>query len=259
MRPIGTGGPRPGGLSPTLGAFLVLTLAGPADAQILRAELTAHATGGADSAAVTVLYALLPGDDGTLPLRGLAFGHTRVEGLRVALGPLPGRQLLPFSAEPEMEGEAGGYLRGRVALPPQLRGADSLRLQVSYTVREARVDRGSDLRYRLPVMVAGEPPREALPGTFTARIHLPGEVSVHESFPTGFRTAPDSPGQVELSLQVVPAVVTLRARMGEAPLLAPLRLLDLGAVLLLAALGAWGLRALSREGSRADEAGEGQA
>lgn len=171
----------------------------------------------------------------------MTFGDTRVDNGRVAWS----------------SGDTGGTLELRSIRPrilraslssPAAEGDSLLRLDLEYAVLGAQEDDGPDLRWRIPLLRAGEGVAQALPGTFTAEIALPPGVEAYESFPTGLRPPGDgaTDERSRVDLQVVPAVVTLRARRGGAPLLPPLKLLDGAVVLFLIGLAGAGWRWLAR-------------
>lgn len=179
--------------------------------------------------------------EGWVPLELLRFGGSRIVEATVRVG---GDGTL---RELELARARPRVLRDSVAVGPAARDS-VVRLGLRYTVRSALENGGEDLRWRVPLLQAGGGAAEALPGTFSAEVILPAGVYPYESFPTGIRVSEGTGNSrtVHLSLQVVPAVVTLRARRGAAPLFPPLKLLDGGVVLLLLALGAVGWRYMAR-------------
>ncbi|MDH5589206.1 MAG: hypothetical protein OEZ65_01995 [Gemmatimonadota bacterium] len=93
-------------------------------------------------------------------------------------------------------------------------GPEGIPLRVRYHVADAVEAEGAGmLRIHLPVLAPAWPPQEAEPGLFRARVPVPPEWVVTESFPTSLS---GGGGEPSITLAVVPSVVTLRVRIGDA-------------------------------------------
>ena len=180
---------------------------------------------------------------GHVPVQLLRFGDVRVDSARARLEDR-GRWV-PL-ALPEIRHR---ILRDSL-LPGALASGPQFRLEVDYTL-DGVLEEGEGIRWRIPILQVGRGAAEALPETFRARIRLPEGVRVYESFPTGVRPAQEEgagtgASTVRVDLQVVPGVLTLRARREDHTILPPLALLDGAVVLLLGVLGMAGWRYMAR-------------
>jgi hypothetical protein len=122
----------------------------------------------------------------------------------------------------------------------------ALTLIVEYAVERSVRPAGAAVEALVPVLAVDWPPADPLPGTFTARLAVPNTVTLHESFPTTL-AGPHSDGERglwDLELSVLPAYLTVRGRVGEAPLLSLSRAVDGGVLALLLILGLVGWRRL---------------
>lgn len=124
--------------------------------------------------------------------------------------------------------------------------AGALSLIFEYRVERSVRPAGAAIDAVVPVLAVDWPPAEPLPGTFRARLTVPGNVAVYESFPTTL-TGPRSfggRGLWDVELSVLPAYVRVRGRVGEPPLLSLGRVVDGGVLALLLVLGMVGWRRL---------------
>ncbi|MDP2958193.1 MAG: hypothetical protein Q8N53_17330 [Longimicrobiales bacterium] len=188
----------------TSGALVTLALlacASPAGAQgtVRQARLQADLTGASGEAAVRVEYVLggvAPGD--SVPVSLLDFGPAIPFDFRVG----EGAESLSLS---RLRGAArGGHARVEGTSDGQGR------LVVTYRV-PLPADRSGVVVSHLPVLRADLPLEGSRPGLWAADVRVPAGWRVTEAFPTGlvpFGTSGEWVGE----LQVVPTVVTLRAR-----------------------------------------------
>ncbi len=112
-------------------------------------------------------------------------------------------------------GDAVDLLRGAglarsVRLPVEHIDGEA-RTQVTYQVEHATVENRGAVRGHLPVLGVRLRPERTLPGLFEAELRLPPEWRVLEGFPTGM-TATGEPGVYRVDLQVVPSLLSFRAR-----------------------------------------------
>jgi hypothetical protein len=226
--------PASRGLGLLVGTLAALH-AGGAVAQSHLLEVRAVVAVGEGSARVEIDYSVVP--DGTVavvPLEGLAFRPTRVEDFRASVDGRPSSATL-------REDESG---RLTAALPLPERSAREVRIRVSYSVSGATS--GDDpVRIRVPILAVGWPSEEALPGTFEAEVSLSERLTVYESFPSGLRAA--GPGLYRLQLPAAPALLSIRATLGEgAPLGGMVQVLDALVLLVLLVLAWAGWRHFGR-------------
>lgn len=203
------GAPR---LALALALALSLSLPEPAPAQApapgwatLSAELEVDMTAGDGSALVDVRYALGASEPGAPPpldtpidLELLGFGeatadHVEVVGERVVLWPT-----------------AGSRRAAVIRAPEQLDG-DTLVLAFSYRVERAALASGDvELAAHVPILAGPAVLTDAGGPAFTARLSVPERWALSEGFPSGLRES--SAGVYHVTLPVVPAVVSFRAR-----------------------------------------------
>lgn len=170
----------------------------------LSARLEVDMTGGDGVALVDVHYGLGASEPGEPPpldtpidLELLGFGeatadHVEVMGERVVLWPTVGSH------------------RAAVVRPPDAVEGDTLVLTFSYRVEHATAG-AVELAAHVPIL-AGPPVRTDAGGgpAFSARLSVPEVWALSEGFPSGLRAT--SAGVYEVTLPVVPAVVSFRAR-----------------------------------------------
>lgn len=217
--------------------------AGAPDGAVRSASLEADLTVRGNGVRVRIAYRLtVPPDLEAVPLSGLSVRGTRISGLEARLGR---GEPAPLSWDAGADSPAG---RARVPIRGALDG-DTATLELTYRVEPTESLAGEDGRIRLPVVQVAWPPEEARPGTFRARLELPQDAYVTETFPTVLGQAEATTEGVrryELDLQVVPALVSVGLQEGEPPVLTFGRAVDVAVVGLLAVLGVWGFRALRR-------------
>lgn len=195
---------RERGACVTSGALVTLALlawAPPAGAQgtVQQARLQADLTGASGEATVRVEYLLggvAPGD--SVPVFLLDFGPAIPFDLRVG----EGGESLSLS---RLRGAArGGHARVEGTSDGQGR------LVVTYRV-PLPTDPSGVVVSHLPVLRADLPFEQARPGLWVAEVRVPPGWKVMEAFPTGLVPS-GTAGALAGDLQVVPTVVTLRAR-----------------------------------------------
>lgn len=187
-----------------------------------------------------------------IPLRGLAFFGAAPRDVRATIGGESGPLDLDDRREP--------LLTGQVDLPASRGSGDTLELELSYRLTAAIPAAGQSFDLVLPVLYVDWPPAGAPADMLQARIVLPADYSIQESFPTVPREISTRGGQrrYDLDLQTVPSMIRFRGHAGDPPLLTFSRLVDLGVVAILALAAALGWAALRRERARASrEAGAG--
>lgn len=168
----------------------------------------------------------------SVPVTLLDFGQASAEDLRA--GPDQAGVTLPV--------RTGAARRGYLTVEEGDGGRG--RLSVSYRV-SAPGETGTDVRIHVPVLTVDLPPREAQPGLFRATVVVPDGWVVTEGFPTTL--AAGGGPELGVELQVVPSLVSLRARRdGRWGLGLPL-LLDVVAVAGLLSFSVAGWRHLTAE------------
>lgn len=184
----------------------------------------------ADTGAVLVdaTFVVSPEGAAALPVAVVLFGPAMVADVRASAD---GRPL----AVSLVRGE-GPRLAGSIALPPDLRLADSLNIAVRYTVLRAAEADGRGRRVRIPVVAPLWPPVHPRPDTFVGEARLPADMAAYEMFPTPMKQIADSAGRrtYRVTLQVVPALLSFRTVPGERPLLTMPHVLD---AVMLSAIG----------------------
>ena len=141
-------------------------------------------------------------------IRGVAPGDT----VTLSLLDFPGG----VAEEVQADGRAvdftvtqGAARRATVALGALGEGEAGVTLV--YAVRLPVGGRGGSRVIHLPLPTVDLPPEAARAGLFKASVEVPEGWKVTEGFPTGLKTGTD-PRVLGVELQVVPSVVTLRAR-----------------------------------------------
>ncbi|HUG42455.1 MAG TPA: hypothetical protein VMM12_18475 [Longimicrobiales bacterium] len=171
-----------------------------------------------------------------LPILGLPFGGAVPEGLRVHVDGV--------AAEAELRATAPGRLEGSIRLPP--RREELISLSLAYRV--AQPSTPGAYRGTVPLLLPPAVPVGAPANFFVATLRLPPGHSVLEAFPALQGGAVDVAGTTgRLRLQVVPGVVRWHARIGKPPLLRFGRIIDLLALMVLAATGTIAGVVLSRQ------------
>ena len=102
-------------------------------------------------------------------------------------------------------------LVGEIDLPAGVASSGRVALDVGYRVTDAVLEEGAGVRVALPMLAVDWAPAEARPGVFQADVTLPEGMVAREVFPVT-PTGGSVPGVARTSLQVVPAVVQVRAR-----------------------------------------------
>jgi hypothetical protein len=169
---------------------------------------------------------------GAVDATALEFAGARVEDVRL-VG--EGRALTLDRPRP---------LAGVVRLPVTTASAPTRsEVTTSYAVSGAVAEKGVRVRGHIPVLSVDLPPEAASPGLFHAELRLPPEWTVVEGFPTSLE-ATGAPGVYAVELAVVPAVLSFRARSDGRWRPGLPALLDVAAVLLIAAFSVVGWRHL---------------
>ena len=241
----GINGPAPlpgagGSIFGWVGAGDIQEAAGDAAAgQVIRVDVSADAreTGAAD---VSMSYRLEvePGIR-VVPFTLLLFAPASVAEVSAQVG---GEALAV-----RMPGAGGPRLEGEIELPAALGASGQVSLDVGYRVEGAVREDGGGVRIVLPMLAVDWAPAEARPGMFQAEVTLPEGMEAREIFPVTV-SGGATPGMARASLQVLPAVVQVRARPeGNLGLSLPgvLELLVLIAVIV---CGMAGLRLVRRAG-----------
>jgi hypothetical protein len=211
-------------------ALLTLPARGRAQGVVHAARFSADLTGAAAEVRVTYeLRGVAAGD--SVDVAALDVGDAAVGALRAGAAGAP----VPF---------APVFGARRAARVPVSGGPDgSLRLELAYTVPIP--SGGPSLVAHLPVVTVDLAPERARAELFRAELRVPPSWTVTEGFPTTMRAGREA-GTQAASLQVVPALVTVRASTGGGTRLGLVQLLDAIAVVALLAFGAAGWRALAR-------------
>ncbi|MCY4647386.1 MAG: hypothetical protein OXE73_10985 [Gammaproteobacteria bacterium] len=146
-----------------------------------------------------------------------------------------------------MPGAGGPRLEGGIELPTALAASGQLSLDVGYRVEGAVREDGGGVRIVLPMLAVDWAPAEARPGMFQAEVTLPEGMEAREIFPVTV-SGGATPGMARASLQVLPAVVQVRARPeGNLGLSLP-GVLELLVLIAVIACGMAGLRLVRRAG-----------
>lgn len=186
------------------GAILAAWLAGASGAAaqgtVHAATFVAELAEGDSEVRVQVVFeftGVAPGD--SVPVSLLDFGDAVARDVRVAGADAPATLVRgPGAAR-------SGYLS--VGAGPEGSGW----LQVTYRVPVPEARGGAGVHLRLPVLTVDLPPEAARPGLFRGQVQVPRAWRVAEGFPTGL-AATGADGALDVSLQVVPSLVSLRAR-----------------------------------------------
>lgn len=176
---------------------------GRAGGQVIRVAVSADAreTG---AALVSMTYRLQVGPEtGAVPFTLLLFAPANVEEISARVD----GEVLPVRTT-----DAGApRLEGEIELPAALPSSGEVSLDVGYRVTGAVLEEGAGVRVGLPMLAVDWAPAEARPGVFQAEVALPEGMVAREIFPVT-PTGGTTPGVARASLQVLPAVVQVRAR-----------------------------------------------
>jgi hypothetical protein len=173
-------------------------------------EMSADLTAGDGSAAVHVEIVFVPDDTSGVRLELLGFANAMAEEFRSggADGPV-----IRFAGRTGSRAwiviERGALERAGLR-PAPLDDTRVWHLIADYVVDNAVVRDASGVRARVPVLTVALPPVRASGDVFRARVVVPPDWIVVESFPTGLRETPDS--EYDVRLAVAPSVISLRAR-----------------------------------------------
>jgi hypothetical protein len=121
-------------------------------------------------------------------------------------------------------------------------------VELRYRVADAVLRDGTRLDIRAPILLVDAAPASAGDRFFDAELLLPPGITVTESFPTVPRTRVAAAGgaRYTIAMQVVPSLLRWRATDGPAPWLSFEARVDLFLLIGIAALAAFGARALAR-------------
>ena len=176
---------------------------GATGGQVVRVEVSADAreTG---AAVVSINYRLEldPATD-AVPFTLLLFAPAHVEEISAQVD----GEVLPV----RMTEARAPRLEGEIELPAGVASSGQVALDVGYRVTDAVREEGAGVRVGLPMLAVDWAPAEARPGVFQAEVMLPEGMVAREIFPVT-PTGGSAPGMARASLQVLPAVVQVRAR-----------------------------------------------
>lgn len=193
-----------------------------------------------DPAQVTITYVVrpAPGTD-AVPLAGLLFGGVELRSVRV--------RVAGSTAPIVLDRTDAGRVTGSIPLLGSALGEMAISLVVSYEVMGASSEAEGVLDARVPILAVTWPPAEALPGTFTAEVLLPGGLTVFESFPADLREAGEAGDVVRYvtELPVLPSLLSIRAAEGGR-LLTTTTLMDVAVLILLGSVALMGWAYLRR-------------
>lgn len=193
--------------------------------------MVADLSGQGGTADVRIEYRLILASSGNVPIELLGFADAEVSEFLVdGIGPTT---LSPISGS-----RSGASVPVTIETP----GTEHV-LTLSYRVDGAVEVTGAVLRVRIPVMSVALPPVGGSSEVFRAELNLPDSWAVSEGFPTGLRRADD--GSYAVSLPVVPALVSVRARSDGVWRPGVPLALDLVASIILIGFGILGWRHLS--------------
>ena len=158
----------------------------------------------AGAAFVSMSYRLEVGPDTrAVPFTLLLFAPAHVEEISAEVD----GEILPL----RMTGSGAPRLEGEIGLPAALASSGQVSLDVAYRVTDAVREEGAGVRVGLPMLAVDWAPAEARPGVFQAEVTLPEGMVAREIFPVT-PSGGTTPGVARASLQVLPAVVQVRAR-----------------------------------------------
>jgi hypothetical protein len=182
-------------------AFALSVLAGQVRAQdqVRSAKLVADFSGQEGTAEVQIEYRLSLEGPGDIMVELLGFADANVSEFRVDGIEQP-TTLIQVS---------GSRVGASVPVTPDASGIEHV-LALRYQVNDAVETTEDALRARIPVLSVSLPPVDGSSDVFRAEIRIPDTWAVSEGFPTGLRRSED--GSYTVSLPVVPALVSIRAR-----------------------------------------------
>ena len=208
-----------------------------AGGQVSRVEVSADAR--ETGAALVSMSYRLELDPGTraVPFTLLLFAPANVEEISAQVE----GEVLPV----RLTGTGAPRLEGEIELPAGVTSAGEVLLDVGYRVTDAVRGDGAGVRVGLPMLAVDWAPAEARPGMFQAEVTLPEGMVAREIFPVtpGGGAAP---GVTRASLQVLPAVVQVRARPEGSLGLSLPGVLELLVLVVVIACGMAGLRFVRR-------------
>lgn len=136
-------------------------------------------------------------------------------------------------------------LEGEIELPAGDAGSGQVSLEVRYRVEDAVAQQGDGVHIVLPMLAVDWAPAEARPGVFQAEVALPEGMEAREIFPVT-PSGGTTPGVARAGLQVLPAVVQVRARPAGSFGLSLPGVLELLVLVAVIACGMAGLRFVRR-------------
>jgi len=204
---------------------------------VIRVDVSADAreTG---AAVVSMSYRLqVVPETRVVPFTLLLFAPAHVEEISAQVDGEVLQVRMPGAGAPRLEGE--------IELPAALGASGELSLDLGYRVEGAVREEGAGVRIVLPMLAVDWAPAEARPGVFQAEVALPGGMEAREIFPVT-PTGGSTPGMARASLQVLPAVVQVRARPEGSVGLSLPGVLELLVLIVVIACGMAGLRFVRR-------------
>ena len=170
--------------------------------QVVRVAMTADARA-PGAALVSMNYELeVAAGTGAVPFTLLLFAPATVGEITAQAGEEALALRMTDAAAPRLEGE--------IELPAALRSTGQLSLELGYRVGDAVREEGAGVRVVLPMLAVDWAPAEARPGMFQAEVMLPEGMEAREIFPVT-PSGGATPGVARADLQVLPAVVQVRA------------------------------------------------
>ncbi len=170
--------------------------------QVLRVSVSADARE-TDAAFVSMNYRLEVGKEtAAIPFTLLLFAPATVGEISAQAG----GEVLPL----RLTDDSAPRLEGEIELTDALSGSEQVSLDLGYWVEDAVRADGEGVRVVLPMLAVDWSPAEALPGMFEAEVTLPEGMEAREIFPVT-PSGGATPGVARASLQVLPAVVQVRA------------------------------------------------
>ncbi len=207
--------------------------AASAGGQVVRVEVSADAREtGAALVSMNYRVELDPGTS-AVPFTLLLFAPANVEEISAQVE----GEVLPV----RLTGTGAPRLEGEIELPAGVPYAREVSLDVGYRVTDAVREDGAGVRVALPMLAVDWAPAEARPGMFQAEVTLPEGMVAREIFPVT-PTGGGTPGVARASLQVLPAVVQVRARPEGSLGLSLPGVLELLVLIVVIACGMAGLR-----------------
>ena len=190
------------------------------------------------AALVSMNYQLEMGPEtDAVPFAILLFAPATVGEITARAGERALAVRLPDTGAPRLEGE--------IELPAELARPGRMSLELDYRVDGAVRAEGAGVRVVLPMLAVDWAPAEARPGMFRAEVTLPDGMEAREIFPVTPSGA-GVPGVASASLQVLPAVVRVRALPEGSVGLSLPGVLELLVLVVVVACGMAGLRYVRR-------------